>query len=181
MGRTIIAGFGNTLRGDDGFGVEVIHRLAEQGSVRDDVQLLEVGTAGIRLAQELLTPCDLLVVVDAMTRGGDPGTLYVLDVDSVEPVQSIDMHVAVPAHALSVAQALGVLPPRVVMVGCEPAEFDEMTCELTGELTPRVRLAVDAAVHRIHHLIAMTSSSTRNKPVTDQSVMTGSHSHEPGP
>jgi Ni,Fe-hydrogenase maturation factor len=36
---------------------------------------MEVGTAGIRLAQELLTPYDRLVIVDAMTRGGAPGTV----------------------------------------------------------------------------------------------------------
>ena len=153
MGRTIVAGFGNTLRGDDGFGVEVIHRLQESGVERDGIELLEVGTAGIRLAQELLTPCDFLVIADAMTRGGEPGTVYVLEVDAVEEVNRVDMHVAIPSHALSVAQALGVLPARVVMVGCEPGIYDEMTCELTGRLTQPVAAAVDVALARIHDLL----------------------------
>ena len=30
--RTLVAGFGNVLRGDDGFGVEVIRRLQESES-----------------------------------------------------------------------------------------------------------------------------------------------------
>lgn len=164
VGRTIIAGFGNTLRGDDGFGVEVIRRLGLDGTEQSGVELLEVGTAGIRLAQELLTPCDLLVIADAMTRGGEPGTVYVLEVDSVEEVQRVDMHVAIPSHALSVAQALGVLPERVVMVGCEPMQVDEMTCDLTGELTPPVLAAVDVAVQRIHDLLAMSHSTTAGLP-----------------
>ena len=155
MGRTIVAGFGNTLRGDDGFGVEVVRRLGDAGLAEKGIELLEVGTAGIRLAQELLTPCDLLIIADAMTRGGEPGTIYVLEVDSVEQVQRVDMHVAIPSHSLSVAQALGVLPKKVVMVGCEPMHVDEMTCELTGELTAPVRSAVDVAVHRIHHLLGL--------------------------
>jgi len=154
VGRTLIAGFGNTLRGDDGFGVEVIRRLGAAGLDRPGVELMEVGTAGIRLAQELLTPCDLLIIADAMTRGGAPGTVYVLEVDAVETVQRVDMHVAIPSHALSVAKALGVLPEKVVLVGCEPMQVDEMTCDLTGELTPPVRAAVDVAVRRIHHLLA---------------------------
>ncbi len=153
MGRTLIAGFGNTLRGDDGFGIEVIRRLGNDGVERPGVELMEVGTAGIRLAQELLTPCDLLIIADAMSRGGAPGTVYVLEVDAVDAVQRVDMHVAIPSHALSVAKALDVLPGRVIMVGCEPMEVDEMTCELTGELTPPVRAAVDVAVRRIHHLL----------------------------
>lgn len=153
MGRTLIAGFGNTLRGDDGFGIEVIRRLGEDGIGGSGVELMEVGTAGIRLAQELLTPCDLLIIADAMTRGEAPGTVYVLDVDSVDEVQRVDIHVAIPSHALSVAKALDVLPARVILVGCEPMEVDEMTCDLTGELTPPVRAAVDVAVRRIHHLL----------------------------
>lgn len=160
MTRTLVAGFGNTLRGDDGFGVEVVHRLQEAGLERAGIELLEVGTAGIRLAQELLTPCDFLVIADAMTRGGEPGTVYVLEVESVEQVNRVDMHVAIPSHALSVAQALGVLPPRVVMVGCEPGQYDEMTCELTGELTPAVRDAVDVAIQRIHDLLQLESPVT---------------------
>ncbi len=154
MGRTLIAGFGNVLRGDDGFGVEVVRRLGDAGVARPGVDLMEVGTAGIRLAQELLTPCDLLIIADAMTRGGAPGTVYVLEVDSVEAVQRVDMHVAIPSHALSVAKALDVLPAKVILVGCEPMQVDEMTCDLTGELTPPVRAAVDVAVRRIHHLLA---------------------------
>ncbi len=154
MPRTLIAGFGNTLRGDDGFGIEVLRRLGESGVEQPGVELIEVGTAGIRLAQELLTPCDVLIIADAMTRGGEPGTVYVLEVDAVDDVQRVDMHVAIPSHALSVAKALDVLPAKVILVGCEPMEVDEMTCDLTGELTPPVRAAVDVAVRRIHDLLA---------------------------
>jgi hydrogenase maturation protease len=66
--RTLVAGFGNVLRGDDGFGVAVIRRLQETELPLADVELMEVGTAGIRLAQELLTPYDRLIIVDAMAR-----------------------------------------------------------------------------------------------------------------
>lgn len=132
----------------------MVRRLGDDGGIGPGVELLEVGTAGIRLAQDLLTPCDFLIIADAMTRGGVPGTVYVLEVDDVEQVDRVDMHVAVPSQALSVARALGALPSRVVIVGCEPMEVDEMTCDLTGELTPPVRAAVDVAVRRIHDLLS---------------------------
>jgi hydrogenase maturation protease len=152
MARTLIAGFGNVLRGDDGFGVEVIRQLAETGLGGVDVELMDVGTGGLRLAQELLTGYDRLIVVDAMTRGGAPGSLYVLQVESVAAITEIDMHLAVPSRALSVAKALGALPRQVFMVGCEPAEVDE----LSFELSPPVREAVDAAIRQIHQLLAAT-------------------------
>lgn len=149
--RVVVAAFGNELRGDDGFGIAVLRRLeASQFARRSGgVTLLEVGTAGLRLAQELLTPCDRLIVIDAMTRGGQPGTVYVLKVDEVPEARDVDMHLAVPSRALSVAQALGALPPETYLVGCEPSEIDELTMELSD----RVRAAVDVAAGHVHSLI----------------------------
>jgi hydrogenase maturation protease len=147
--RTLIAGFGNVLRGDDGFGVEVLRRLAERLPA-GDVELMEVGTAGIRLAQQLLDRYDRLIVVDAMEGGGAPGTVYVREVQDVAAVTEVDMHMAVPSRALALARALGAMPHRVFLVGCQPVEVDE----LTTELSPPVRHAVDRAVDEIHRLMA---------------------------
>lgn len=145
----LVAGFGNVLRGDDGFGVEVVRRLAAD-AVGGDAHFLEVGTGGIALAQELLTPYDRLVIVDAMTRGGAPGTLYVLEVESVETLTSVDMHMAVPSRALGLAQALGALPPQIYMVGCEPGSVDEMDMALS----PAVSGAVEGAMIEVRRLLA---------------------------
>jgi hydrogenase maturation protease len=149
MTRTLIAGFGNVLRGDDGFGVEVVRRLGERGLASESVELLDVGTGGIRLAQELMSPFDRLIIVDATTRGGVPGSVYTLAVDEVRPTREIDMHTTVPSRALEVAQALGPLPPEIYLVGCEPASVDE----LTTDLSPVVEAAVDRAIQEIEALL----------------------------
>ena len=145
--RTLVAGFGNVLRRDDGFGVEVIRRLEQEG-VGKDVTLFEVGTGGIRLAQELLTPYDRLIIVDAMSRGQPPGSVSVLAVDGVERVREVDMHAAEPSRALALARALSALPPEILMVSCEPAEMDELSMELTGA----VQAGVDQALTEIRRL-----------------------------
>lgn len=148
--RTLVAGFGNVLRGDDGFGVEVVRRLQSNEEALANAVILEIGTGGIALAQALLTPYDRLVIVDAMKRGGAPGTVYVLEVDSVERLRTVDMHMAVPARALGLAQALGALPARVYMVGCEPLDVDDL--DMT--LSPAVSRAVDSAVGEVRRLLA---------------------------
>jgi hydrogenase maturation protease len=148
--KTLVAGFGNVLRGDDGFGVEVIRRLQADQTIRDTAVLLEVGTGGVALAQALLTPYDRLVIVDAMKRGGTPGTVYVLEVDSVESLQSVDMHMAVPSRALGLAKALAALPPVIYMVGCEPESVDDLDLSLS----PTVDAAVDYAVGQVRRLTA---------------------------
>ena len=149
MTRTLIAGFGNVLRGDDGFGVEVLRRLGDRGVASEHVELLDVGTGGIRLAQELITPYDRLIIIDAATRGGIPGTVYSLIVEGVRPTREIDMHTTVPSRALEVAQAFGPLPREIYLVGCEPEQVDE----LTTDLTPVVAAAVDEAVRRVEELV----------------------------
>ena len=149
MTRTLIAGFGNVLRGDDGFGVAVLRRLGERGVACESVELLDVGTGGIRLAQELMSPFDRLIIIDAATRGGIPGTVYTLAIDEVRPTKEIDMHTTVPSRALEVAQALGPLPREIFLVGCEPSSVDE----LTTELSPIVAAAVDRAVREVEILL----------------------------
>ena len=144
----LVAGFGNVLRGDDGFGVEVVRRLHTPHAVPAGTVLLEVGTGGIALAQELLTPYDRLVVVDAMRRGGAPGTVYVLQVEGVETLRSVDMHMAVPSRALGLAQALGGLPREVFMVGCEPMVVDDLRMDLSDAVAASIDSAV-AAVRRL--------------------------------
>src|SRR6185295_13375901 len=59
------------------------------------------------------------------------------------------MHMAVPARALAVAKALGALPREVFIIGCEPAEVDE----LTTELTPLVAAAVETALEHVRRLL----------------------------
>lgn len=156
MGRTLIAGFGNDLRGDDGFGVEVIRRLEAGPPLGDDIRLLEVGTAGLRLPQELLTSYERLIIIDAMTRGGAPGEVYLREVDSVESITEVDLHLAVPSRALAVAKALGALPARVFLVGCEPA----VTEEFTTELSPRVREAVEPVLRHVERLLRTEVQAT---------------------
>ena len=153
--RTLIAGFGNVLRGDDGFGVEVIRRLEASGVAGEGVELLDVGTGGIHLAHALLARYDQLIVIDAVSRASAPGTLTIRLVEQIAAATDIDMHTTVPSRALAVAQALGGLPPRVLLVGCEP---DHATLEepLIG-LSPAVSTAADEAVARIQRLVATTA------------------------
>lgn len=148
MKRTLIAGFGNELRADDGFGIEVIRRLQKR-ALGSDVRLLEVGTGGLHLAQELMAGYDRVIIVDAMMRGGSPGDLYVMHVESVDAAASIDLHLAIPARALSVAKALGALPAETILVGCEPAEVEELRMGLTEP----VQRSVEIAMARIDELI----------------------------
>ena len=153
MTRVLVAGVGNVLRRDDGFGPAVVARL---GALPDGVRVVETGIGGVALLQELLAePLEGLLVVDAMDRGAEPGTVFVLVPDVAEAEHVADVHLANPDRVLSMALSMGALPPRVAIVGCQPADADEMG----EELTPAVERAVDAGVRMVHETVAEWMSS----------------------
>lgn len=141
--RLLVAGVGNILRGDDGFGPAVVARLA---GLPAEVDVVETGIGGVALLQELMTGCDGLVVVDAVDQGAAPGTVFMLEPEVPEAVHVPDVHLANPERVLAMAKGLGVLPARVVVIGCQPAE----TSELGGPLSPVVEAALDVAVGMVH-------------------------------
>ncbi|MCP5940174.1 hydrogenase maturation protease, partial [Klebsiella pneumoniae] len=72
--RVLVAGMGNDLRGDDGFGIAAARRFEEAG-VPEGVAVYESGIGGIGLVQELMGGYEALVVLDATDRGEEPGTV----------------------------------------------------------------------------------------------------------
>src|SRR5579875_1120858 len=83
-GRVLVAGVGNIFLGDDGFGVEVARRLADAG-LPDWVRVADYGISGMHLAYDLAEGFETTILVDATPRGGDPGTVYVMELDPAAP------------------------------------------------------------------------------------------------
>jgi hydrogenase maturation protease len=153
----LVAGVGNDLLGDDGFGIAVVRRFSEDG-VPEGVEVFESGIGGIRMVQELMDGYEALVVVDATDRGEEPGTVYLLEVEVPGPDELTeedrqdflaDTHLAVPSKALGLARALEVLPPRVYILGCQPEE-----CELGMGLSEPVERGAAEATRRLRKLCA---------------------------
>ncbi len=146
FGRLLVAGVGNVLRGDDGFGPAVTLRL---GHLPAGVDVIETGIGGIALLQEIMAGCDGLVVIDAVDRGAAPGTVFLLEPDVPEGEHVPDVHLANPDRVLTMAKTMGVLPDRVRIVGCQPKEVDDL-CE---HLSPEVEAALDLAVAKVEETV----------------------------
>jgi hydrogenase maturation protease len=78
MSGILIAGMGNVFKGDDAFGVEVVQRLGRK-ALPDGVKVVDFGIRGIDLTYALLDGYRAAVLVDAVQRGGQPGTVYVVE------------------------------------------------------------------------------------------------------
>ncbi len=155
--RALVAGMGNDLRQDDGFGIAVVRRFFEDG-VPEGVEVYESGIAGIGLIQELMDGYEALVIVDATDRDEEPGTVCLLEVEVPDPEELTeedrqeflaDTHLTVPSKALTLARALKVLPPRAYILGCQPQEYG-----LGMGLSEPVEAGVAEAIGRLRILLA---------------------------
>lgn len=156
--RILVACIGNIFLGDDGFGVEVAARLAGR-SLPPEVNLKDFGIRGLDLTYELLNPYDLVVLVDACPRGGAPGTVYLVEPDLTElnavdgPPVAVETHSMNPVNVLRAVRSMGGALDRVLIVGCEPAEFGPDEGGKLG-LSDSVEAAVDEAVAMVERLIS---------------------------
>jgi len=158
--RTLVAGIGNIFNGDDGFGSEVAQRLVALPS-RDGVRVEDYGIRGVHLAYELLEGYDLLVLVDALSRGDAPGTVYVLEPDvDLDEVPPLDSHQMDPRAVLGMVAELGGEIGRVLVVGCEPADMGEGI-----GLSPAVAAAVDGAVRLVGEITSQHDRTTGKKDI----------------
>ena len=152
----LIAGVGNIFFGDDAFGVEVV-RLMQSRPAQQRVVVRDFGIRGIDLAYTLLDNWDAVILVDALPRGGTPGTLYVLepDLDHIRgslPDSVVNTHGMDPVTVLRLAFSLGEVRAQVFVVGCEPADFGD---ELEGRvgLSAPVQSALAEAATMIEQFV----------------------------
>ena len=153
--RVLIAGIGNVFLGDDGFGVEVVKRLAGR-ELPEGVEVKDFGIRGMDLAYALQDGYELVVFVDATPRGGEPGTVYLIEPEVEDDGEvTLDTHGMDPVKVIKLSRALGARPTRTLVVGCEPRvvlggeDYDEMLMELSEP----VRVAVDEAVKLVESLV----------------------------
>src|SRR5439155_5956146 len=111
----------------------------------------DYGIRGMHLAYDLAGgDQELTILVDATSRGDAPGTVYVVELDTIAaapvvpdnesgPARFVDAHGMQPDVVLNLVRLLGGDPGRVLLVGCEPAVLDHRMT-----LSPAVAAAVEA-------------------------------------
>jgi hydrogenase maturation protease len=162
--RILVAGIGNIFLGDDGFGVEVVRRLAGR-ELPEGVEVVDFGIRGLDLAYALQEEYELVVFVDATPRGQEPGTVYLIEPEIEEDGEvTLDTHGMDPVKVIKLSRALGAGPTRTLVVGCEPQvvvsgeDYDDMLMELSEP----VRAAVEEAVKLVESLVEESNKEVRS-------------------
>jgi hydrogenase maturation protease len=136
-----VIGVGNPHRGDDAVGLLAARHLMDRAPENVSV-LLNFGE--IASLTELLDTCGMVIFVDAVLSGSEPGSILRFDATN-EKLPADHFHhsthsFCVP-EAIEFARALGQFPRKVIVYGIEGKDFE------TGrEISPEVENAVPAVV-----------------------------------
>ncbi|MBX6764589.1 MAG: hydrogenase maturation protease [Rubrobacteraceae bacterium] len=152
--RILVAGVGNVFLGDDGFGVEVAKRLEER-ELPEGVEVGDFGIRGMDLVYALQEGYEAIIFVDAVPRGGEPGTVYLIEPRIEEEGEVVlDAHGMDPVRVMRLARAMGAPPARVLVVGCEPEKVmgEEDPEEMAMGLSEPVEAALREAVEMVEAL-----------------------------
>ena len=168
--RILVAGIGNVFKGDDGFGVEVARALSKSTGrapweLPDDVTVtvIDFGIRGVDLAFAITSGYEIVILIDAMRRSGEPGSVCVIQPEAADlcgsPV-AVQGHNLDPLSVLRWASGMVDVMPKMYVVGCEPAEIPGEQ-DLAEGLSPPVQAAVAKAVELIQNLIAQLARATQ--------------------
>lgn len=146
--RTVVAGMGNVLRGDDGVGIQVLRELEESG-LDGNATLVDAGS-NLFSQMDMIEGASKLVLVDAVCGGGEPGSVYRFTPDDVDAEEKtfVSVHEIGLLDELEMLRNLNKLPRDVVIIGVEPAEMGWST-GLSETVASRLPDIVDAVKREI--------------------------------
>ncbi|MGA2120985.1 MAG: coenzyme F420-reducing hydrogenase, FrhD protein [Methanoregula sp.] len=153
----VIAGCGNPLFADDGFGPAVIEEM-EKLTLPDNVLIVDAGLGGPHFIFTLLDPevTKKLVIVDIADYGAEPGSITKLRVEDLPPGAYRD------AHSWDLAEPLQRIKDRidVTIIGCQPARVTAPEFELG--LSDEVQEAIPKTIRVILETIGVDYGTTIN-------------------
>ena len=174
--RILVAGVGNIFLGDDAFGVEVAQEMLRRPAIAG-AKVVDFGIRGLDLTYPLLEDYEAAIIVDAVPRGGAPGTVYLIEPETDDPAACaqisqedflIETHGMHPAKVLRLVAGMGGKMRRALVVGCEPTPFDPET-DMQMELSAPVKAAIPEAISMIESIAAEILS---NQPKGTSHVVT---------
>lgn len=125
----LILGIGQSLRGDDAVGLEVLRlwrKTYPQTAVNPYVRVESAELPGLGLI-DLLAGADCALLVDAVQSGAAPGTLRLVKLDELLSFESGSgsAHGWGVAETLALARQLGeTLPEEISILGIEAQSFE---------------------------------------------------------
>jgi len=151
VSATLVLGIGNVLWADEGFGVRCVEAFNAAYELPEGASCVDGGTQGLYLLP-LVEDARRLLIFDAIDFGLAPGTLRVLEGESVPcylGARKTSLHQTGFQEVLACAALAGRLPDPLVLIGVQTVEIDDYGGSLRAEVRQQVPRAIALAVERL--------------------------------
>jgi hydrogenase maturation protease len=146
--KILVLGLGNVLWADEGFGVRCIEALERDHLFPEAVRLVDGGTRGIALLDEM-EGVDRMLIFDAVDYGLEPGSLRRIAADQIPrfiAAGKLSLHQTGFQDVLAYAQIGGRLPAEIELIGVQPVRLDDYGGDLSQPVEARLPEAVEMAL-----------------------------------
>jgi hydrogenase maturation protease len=142
--RAVVLGIGNTILSDEAAGVRTVEALEQAYQMPDNVLVIDGGTSGMEMIEDL-SDLDFLLVIDVVLTGAAPGTLVKIAGAEI-PVffrDKLSPHQIGLPDVLASLELLDAIPKEIVVLGVEP-----ISLALGMDMTPTVAATIPELVDR---------------------------------
>jgi len=156
----LVAGIGNLLLGDDGFGPQAIARLQAEYEFPSEVELIDIGTPALDFV-DYLAGRRVVVLLDALACGGEPGEVLTYDREQLRqrlPGMRLSAHQPCLDETLFAAETAGIGLQEVTLIGVVAESLDVGT-----ELSPAVGHAMPQALQLVCDIISRQGVEVRRR------------------
>ncbi len=169
----LILGIGNVLWADEGFGVRAVEYLHRYWRLPDNVRVVDGGTQGLYLLDQVQA-ASILVILDAIDYGLEPGTIKLIEDDAVPSylgAKKVSLHQTGFQEVLATAQLLGQCPERLLLAGVQPSEIDDYG----GSLRPIVKAQIEPVISAVLAWLEALgiTAERREEPLSAQESVAG--------
>jgi len=143
--RAVVLGIGNTILTDEAAGVRAALALEQAYKVPANVQVIDGGTSGMEMIEDL-SNLDFLIVLDVVKTGAVPGTVVKIAGDEI-PIffrQKLSPHQIALPDVLASLELLDTMPKEIIVLGIEPISL-ELGMEMTPTIAEKVPVLVGMA------------------------------------
>ncbi len=157
--KILIAGIGNKLKCDDGFGPKVIEELAKL-KLPPEVDIVDYGTSAFKVLFDL-EDYNLVIFVDVVNRDEKPGEIFVIEPHlskNDKEVLKISLHEVELEKLLKIAKRLEKLPSEVIIVGCQPKILSnglEMSREVKEAVKKTVKIILEILKEKLKNKLIL--------------------------
>jgi coenzyme F420 hydrogenase subunit delta len=151
----VIAGCGNPLFADDGFGPAVVEEM-QKLSLPDNVTIIDAGLGGPHFIFTLLDPevTKKLIIIDIADFGAEPGSIATFRVEDLPPGSYRD------AHSWDLAEPLQRIKDSIdiTVIGCQPARVTDPDMEIG--LSDEVSNAIPRTILFVLEMVGINYGTT---------------------